>query len=67
MKKDRNSLEADMGTTLDECRWDYSPPKPKRRFFLKPLGAFFGNFPWEGGSKKPAPQSQDTSPEPRSR
>jgi hypothetical protein len=37
-----------IGTELDRFRWDYEPPVAERRFFLRPVGAFFGAFRWEG-------------------
>jgi len=37
-----------VGTRLDCFRWDYQPPAVDRRFFLKPVGDFFGAFHWDG-------------------
>ncbi len=61
MKKPANHLKDGIGTALDDCRWDFTAPKPQRRFFLNPMSAFFGDFPWEGrklkGTQSMAPQS----------
>ncbi len=54
MKKAKDGNAGDIGTALDGCSWDYAAPKQHRRFFLKPLSAFFGDFPWEGKKPKPA-------------
>lgn len=37
-----------IGSALDQFRWDYEPAPPERRFFLKPVSAFFGTFKWDG-------------------
>jgi hypothetical protein len=61
MKKLPDHLKDGIGTALDDCSWDYAAPKPIRRFFLNPMSAFFGDFPWEGRKSKnaqtQAPQS----------
>ncbi len=40
-----------IGDQLDHIRWDYSPLPRERRFFLSPMSAFFGAFPWEGAAQ----------------
>ncbi len=56
MKSDDGS---GIGSRLDEFRWDYEPANTERRFFLKPVGAFFGTFRWEGrGGQFPVPEDQ---------
>ena len=52
MKKPPDHLKTGIGTALDNCSWDYAAPKPLRRFFLNPMSAFFGDFPWEGRKSK---------------
>ena len=37
-----------IGNELDRFRWDYEPPVAERRFFLRPVSAFFDTFRWEG-------------------
>ena len=54
MKKKNTDLKNGIGTALDDCSWDYAAPKPIRRFFLNPMSAFFGDFPWEGRKSKRA-------------
>ncbi len=53
-KKPPEHLKSGIGTALDDCSWDYSAPKPQRRFFLNPLSAFFVDFPWDGRDPKGA-------------
>lgn len=48
MSKKPSDSPNNIGSTLDGCAWDYTPPQPRRRFFLNPLSSFFGDFPWEG-------------------
>ncbi|MEN8163595.1 MAG: hypothetical protein ABFS37_05655 [Acidobacteriota bacterium] len=55
MKKPPDHLKDGIGTALDGCSWDYAAPNPQRRFFLNPISAFFGDFPWEGRKSKGAP------------
>lgn len=52
MKKPLDHGKNGIGSALDDCSWDYAAPKPPRRFFLNPLSAFFGDFPWEGRKSK---------------
>ncbi len=52
MKKPPDHLKDGIGTALDDCRWDFTAPKPQRRFFLYPMSAFFGDFPWNGRKSK---------------
>lgn len=52
MKKPPDHRKSGIGSTLDDCSWDYAVPKTPRRFFLNPLSAFFGDFPWEGRKPK---------------
>ena len=47
-KKPSGAGEDGIGIALDDCSWDYTAPKPLRRFFLNPMSSFFGDFPWEG-------------------
>ncbi len=54
MKKLPDHLKDGIGTALDDCSWDFSAPTPQRRFFLNPMSAFFGDFPWEGRKSKGA-------------
>jgi len=54
MKKKSDDLKNGIGTALDDCSWDYAAPTPIRRFFLNPMSAFFGDFPWEGRKSKSA-------------
>ncbi|RLE26378.1 MAG: hypothetical protein DRJ61_18425 [Acidobacteria bacterium] len=60
MKKLPDHLKDGIGTALDDCSWDFSAPTPQRRFFLNPMSAFFGDFPWEGRKSKGA---QTTPPQ----
>lgn len=55
-----------IGSALDQFRWDYEPPPAERRFFLRPVGAFFGNFKWEGRDGQ-FPVSVGQTEEPTSR
>lgn len=48
-----------IGSRLDRFRWDHEPANADSRFFLKPVGAFFGNFRWEGKDGRfPVPEDQ---------
>ncbi len=60
MKKPPDHMKDGIGTALDECSWDFRAPRPQRRFFLNPMSAFFGDFPWEGRKSKGA---QTTPPQ----
>ena len=52
-----------IGTALDEFQWDYEPPVAERRFYLKPVGDFFGAFRWEGrGGQFPTPEERFEEP-----
>lgn len=53
MKKPIEPPDDPIGTALDNCSWDYTAPAPIRRFFLNPMSAFFGDFPWEGRKTSP--------------
>jgi len=61
MKKPPDHLKDGIGTALDDCSWDFTAPKPQRRFFLNPMSAFFGDFPWEGRESKGAPPTASQS------
>ena len=63
-KKPPECLKDGIGTKLDDCSWDYKAPKLQRRFFLNPMSAFFGDFPWDGRNPKGAQTttSEDSLP-----
>lgn len=52
MKKPPDHQKKGIGSALDGCSWDYTAPPLQRQFFLNPLSAFFGDFPWEGRKPK---------------
>lgn len=61
MTRDPDSPDKGIGTALDGCSWDYTAPKPVRRFFLNPMSSFFGDFPWEGlKNTSPTPANSKT-------